>query len=143
MVRHPKAIGDRSTMMIMLALREQGFDVYLPFGENTRCDLITDRDGRLSRVQCKTGRLIAGAVHFCPCSTYGHHRNPKIQRRSYIGEIDEFAVYCPATRAVYLIPIGDVQTRTSAALRVDPARNGQARKIRRAAAYEIAKIDVY
>jgi len=110
-MRHPKEVGDRSTMMIMLALRKQGFDVYLPFGENTRCDLITEKNGRLSRVQCKTGRLAAGAVLFCPCSTYAHHPNPKIRRRSYTGEIDEFAVYCPGTRAVYLIPIADVQTR--------------------------------
>ena len=59
------------------------------------------------------------------------------------GEIDDFAVFCPELRAVYLIPIEDVPTRSLAALRVDPPRNGQTKKIRLAAVYEFARIDVY
>src|SRR5579875_2223821 len=108
--------------MVMLALKEQGFDVFLPFGENTRCDLIADNGCKLSRVQCKTGRLRSGAVVFRTCSTYGHHPNPKIVRRSYIGEIDEFGIYCPETGAVYLIPIDDIVATTVARFRVEPAR---------------------
>ena len=130
-------------MMVMLALVEQGLDIYLPFGENTRCDLITDNGRRLSRVQCKTGRLINGCVIFRPCSTYAHHPNPKISRRAYAGEIDEFAVFCPETRAVYLVPIDDVATEASAALRIEPVRNGQVKRVRFAAPYEIARIDIY
>jgi hypothetical protein len=38
-MEHPKAIGDRSQLAIMFALRDLGLGVYLPFGENTRCDL--------------------------------------------------------------------------------------------------------
>jgi hypothetical protein len=53
----------------MLALQEAGLDIYLPFGENTRADLIIDDGGRLSRVQCKSGRLRDGAVRFSTCST--------------------------------------------------------------------------
>jgi len=39
-MEHPKAVGDRSTLAIMLALRAVGFAIYLPFGENTRSDLV-------------------------------------------------------------------------------------------------------
>jgi hypothetical protein len=35
-MEHPKAIGDRTTLAVMLALQGAGFDVLLPFGENTR-----------------------------------------------------------------------------------------------------------
>ena len=73
-------------------------------------------------------------------STYGHHRNPDTARRTYEGQIDYFAVYCPETAGVYLVPIAHVQTRTSARLRVLPARNGQEKFIRLAANYEIAKV---
>jgi hypothetical protein len=62
-MEHPKDIGDRSTLAIMLALRELGYAVYVPFGENTRCDLVIDDGLRLFRVQCKTGRLRNGADH--------------------------------------------------------------------------------
>jgi hypothetical protein len=59
-VEHPKDIGDRSTLAIIAALRELGYGIYLPFGENTRCDLMLERDGFVDRVQCKTGRLRQG-----------------------------------------------------------------------------------
>jgi hypothetical protein len=139
---HPKDIGDRTTLMVIHALQRQGKAVYLPFGENTRCDIVTDDGETLSRVQCKTGRLRNGVVSFRPCSTYAHHPNPKITRRSYIGEIDEFGVYCPETRGIYLIPIGDVAATTEASLRVDPVRNGQSKHVRWAARYAIGFIDV-
>jgi hypothetical protein len=141
-MRHPKEIGDRTTLMVMVALKEQGLDVYLPFGENTRCDVITDNGAKLSRIQCKTGRLRNGVIAFRPCSTYGHHANPKVFRRSYIGEIDEFGVFCPETGGIYLIPIEDVSATSQALLRVEPVRNGQMKRVRYAAPYEIAKIDV-
>ena len=125
---HPKDIGDRSTLAIMLALREAGYALYVPFGENTRCDLLIENGDVLSRVQCKTGRLHQGAVVFPVCSTYGHHRNPATARRTYEGQIDLFAVYCPETAAVYVVPLCDVATRTSATLRIAAPRNGQRKR---------------
>jgi hypothetical protein len=136
-------IGDRSTLAIIFALRCQGHTVYVPFGENTRVDLIVEYGSVLRRVQCKTGRLRDGAVRFATCSTYAHHPNPKIRRRQYNGEIDDFAVYCPELGAVYLVPIEDVDVRSGGTLRVDAPRNNQSKGIRFAAPYEIAKIDVY
>jgi putative heme iron utilization protein len=94
----------------------------------------------LLRVQCKTGRLRAGAVRFATCSSYGHHMNPGASRRSYTGQIDLFAVYCPETAGVYLIPIGDVPTRSSAMLRVDIARNRQRKRIRLASDYWLGAV---
>jgi PD-(D/E)XK endonuclease len=142
-MRHPKEIGDESTMAIAFALRMNGYDVYLPFGENTRCDLTIDNGSGVRRVQCKTGRLRKGAVRFRTCSSYAHHANPKVTRRDYHGQIDDFGVYCPELGAVYLIPIDDLPNLTAACLRVHAPRNAQVKNIRLAAAYEIARIDVY
>ena len=44
---------------------------------------------------------------------------------------------------MYSIPIEDMPVRRLARLRVDLPRNNQAKGIRLAAAYEVAKIDVY
>ena len=141
-MRHPKDIGDRSTLAIMLALRMQGFAILVPFGENTRYDLAIDGGGALRRVQCKSGRLRDGAVQFATCSTYAHHPSPKIVRRHYQGQVDDFAVYCHDLGTVYLIPIEDLPTLREARLRVDPPRNNQHANVRLAAAYEIARFDV-
>jgi len=127
----------------MVALQELGYEIYVPWGENTRTDLIVARNGKISRLQCKTGRLRQDCVIFRPCSTYAHHANPKVIRRSYHGEIDEFAVYCPELGRVYLIPIEDVDATAQARLRLKLPRNGQIKRIRMAGAYEIARIDVY
>jgi len=116
-VRHPKDVGDGSTLAIMTALRMSGVALYVPFGENTRCDLIVDEDGELIRVQCKTGRLRDGAIRFAVCSCYGHHRNPETARRNYQGQVDYFAVYCTET-----------------------PRNNQRKRIRFARDYQIARV---
>ena len=141
-MRHPKDIGDHSTLAIMLALHAHGYAVYTPFGENTRADLIVDNGARITRLQCKTGRLRNGSVIFRTASSYAHHRNPRVRQSTYHGQIDEFAVYCPELGAVYLIPIEHVDTRHCAALRVAPSKNRQAQGVRLAGAYEIARIEL-
>jgi hypothetical protein len=141
-VDHPKDIGDRTTLAVMLVLREAGYAVFVPFGENTRYDLVLDDGERLLRIQCKTGRLRAGAVIWPACSSYAHHRSAPYAQRDYLGEIDGFAVYCRETLGVYLVPIEDVQVRRRGSLRVDPAKNGQRTFIREARRYEIGQVRV-
>jgi hypothetical protein len=141
-VEHPKDIGDRSTLAIIAALRELGYGIYLPFGENTRCDLMLERDGFVDRVQCKTGRLRQGAIVFNVCSSYAHHSSARVLKRTYHGEIDTFAVYCPETAGVYLIPIGHLPVLRRGHLRVDPPRNNQHDRIRYAADYEVARVSI-
>ena len=68
-MEHPKTIGDRTTLAVLLALREVGYSTLVPFGENTRYDLVIDDGEKLYRVQCKTGRLRNGAVKFATCSS--------------------------------------------------------------------------
>jgi hypothetical protein len=139
-VEHPKRIGDRTTIAVMLALEANGYAIAMPFGENTRYDLVIDDGTRLSRVQCKTGKLRNGAVVFPTCSTYAHHPNPKAVRRDYLGQIDFFGVYCPQTAGVYLVPIEEANVTRSCNLRVVDARNGQKKAIRSAARYEIGVV---
>jgi PD-(D/E)XK nuclease superfamily protein len=135
-VDHPKDVGDRSTLAVMFGLRACGYELYVPFGENTRCDLIADDGSRLLKVQCKSGRLRRGAIIFKVCSSYAHHRSPARPERDYHGQIDVFGVYCHDTNAVYIVPIEQVGTH-QASLRVQAPRNGQRKGIRLAADYEI------
>jgi PD-(D/E)XK endonuclease len=139
-MNHPKDVGDRTTLAVMLALRELGFALLVPFGENTRYDLVIDDGATLARVQCKTGRLRNGAIRFKACSSYAHHPRPRMPARHYQDDVDFFAVHCPDTGGVYLIPIADLTVKWEGALRIDPPRNGQKLRVRTAANYEVGSV---
>jgi hypothetical protein len=126
----------------MLALHDAGYGLLVPFGENTRYDLVIDGGDGLRRVQCKTGRLRLGSICFNVCSSYAHHPNPKLLRRDYRGEVDCFAVYCPETEGIYLIPIDDLGVGTQGSLRLEAPRNNQRRRIRYASDYELARLSL-
>ena len=142
-MEHPKDIGDRTTLAVMLALREVGLAVLVPFGENTRYDLVIDDGAKMARVQCKTGRLRKGAVIWSICSNYGHQKNPRVVHRDYQGEVDYFGVFCPETQGVYLIPIDEVPMRRQGSLRVVPSKNNQKKFIRSARQYEIGRVAIH
>lgn len=91
----------------MLAeLVKRGYSILLPFGVNQRYDLVIETRGQFLKVQCK------------------------------VGEVDFFAVYCPETDGVYLIPASEVPT-TVMFLRFDPTRNKQRKRVRWARDYEL------
>ena len=140
-MEHPKFVGDRSTLAVMLALHEAGYRISVPFGENTRYDLIIDDGSTLLRVQCKTGWVRRGAIEFRTASSYYHHPNEKKGQRHYRGQVDLFAVYCRKTCGVYLIPI-DGLPGDRASLRIAPPLNGQRKRIRYADRHAIGRVAI-
>ena len=135
---HPKAIGDTSEAMVIARLVQAGKMVLLPFGENQRYDLVLDEGTEFVRVQCKTGKLRQGAILFNTCSVAYQRKDLgfRAYHVDYIGAADLFGVYCPETDAVYLVPVNEVGNRAGT-LRVEPTRNGQAKKIRWAKDYRL------
>jgi hypothetical protein len=131
---HPVDVGRRSEAAIAGELMRRGYDVYAPMNVNSRADFIVDVGGRLVKIQAKTGRLRNGAIQFSTASVRANSHS--VLRRSYDGEVDYFAVYCPATDRVYLVPIEEC-AKGMGHLRVDPPRNAQARRIRWARDYEL------
>jgi len=62
-MRNTSKIGQVSVAQIICPLSNLGKYIYLPFGDHYRSDLvIEDEDGRFSRIQCKTARLVRGTV---------------------------------------------------------------------------------
>ena len=127
---NPKAVGERSEAMVLARFLRAGLVVLTPFGDSQRYDMVVDDDGTFVRIQCKTGRLKDGKITFPTCSTNWNQGT----RRDYRGEIELFAVYCPETDLVYLVPIGEVGIKV-ATLRVTLARNGQTKNVRLASDY--------
>jgi hypothetical protein len=132
--RNTKAIGDLSELEVARALARAGYLVSKPLGDSYRYDLIIDDGDVLSRVQVKTGRLRGAVIKFA-CSSSHSHRGG-VSSRSYRGEVEYFAVYCPDTDKVYLLPESE-GSRTSAHLRVAAPRNSQSKRVKWASQYEL------
>ena len=120
-----------------------GFPVLIPFGEDSRYDLVIEAGGRFYRVQCKTAS---------PCGWQGdrscirfHGYSHRFEagkfagREGYRDQADLFAVYAPppSTGQVYVLPVDEVP-ETDEWLRLTPARNGQQRKTRLAEDHTLA-----
>lgn len=127
-----KAIGDISTSMVTAFLLRKGETILTPFGDRNRYDLVIDRNGIFSRVQCKTGRLRNGTISFNACSI--NIRTNK--REHYKGQIEFFGVYCPDNHGIYLVPVDRVPV-TTGNLRIEVPKNNQLKKILWAKDFEI------
>jgi len=127
-----KAIGEHSEAAVMTKLIELRYGVLKPFGDNRRYDLvIEDAESKFWRVQCKTGRSNGEYISFTPASLYYHTRAGRTTygSRSYHGQIDYFAVYCPENKEVYLVPVEHTGT-SQLNLRLGATKNNQDKRKR-------------
>lgn len=98
----PSAIGEKTEAQILAALLQQNVAVLTPFGSHLRYDLVFEKDCKFYRVQCKTARLRDNVVRF-----NANSRTDGVCK-SYKGEVDFLAAYCPDNGANYLVPVEEV-----------------------------------
>ncbi len=122
--------GDRTEGVILAKLVSMGATVSVPFGK-PRYDFVLDEGGNLLRVQCKTGRVVNGAVMWNACSQ--HCRSHK--RKGYRGAADLFVIYCPDLNKFYRITVEAVP-ETHGSLRLEPPKNGQKSGVKMASDFE-------
>jgi hypothetical protein len=128
-------VGQRSEAAIIAELVKRGHRILVPYGVNHRYDLVIDAGGRFLRAQCKTGRLRGGVIEFATRSTRANTRG--VFHTPYdADQIDLFLVYCPGTDRVYAVGVDEVGSGNGF-LRVDPTANGQLKRVRWAADYEL------
>lgn len=129
--------GAVAELAIQLAAERLDIDVYKPVSEHGRTDLIFNIAGRLWRVQCKWGRLIAnGAVvnvrtGGCRVTNRGYVRSTYTAE-----EIDLLAVYAGEVDRCFLLPPPVFAGRQEVQLRLIPTRNNQRACITLAADFE-------
>lgn len=132
-MRSPKEIGDTAVAGVLASLLKKGNAILLPFGDSQRYDLVVEKNGQFSRIQCKNGRVRNGCIKFNTSSTqwYGGHR-----RMNYKGQVDYFGVYCAEVDKSYLVPV-EVIGETQGVLRIKPTKNKQSKYVRWSTDYEI------
>ena len=110
--------GNIAEAYVIAKLLKLGKTVLIPYGNMERYDIVINKeDGSFVKGQVKTGRYKNGSIIFNVASS-----NYKGIRRSYIGQIDVFWVYCSYTEKVYEIPI-EIVPKHDMSLRVEPNKN--------------------
>ncbi len=133
-MKSPKEIGDTAVAGVLASLLKKGNTaILLPFGDSQRYDLVLEKNGHFSRIQCKNGRVRNGCVKFSSSSTEWYKG---FRRKNYKGQADYFGVYCPELDKTYLVPVSTTGV-SQVKLRINPAKNKQSKFVRWASEYEI------
>ena len=90
-----KQKGNLTELQCITAFYELGYSVSIPYGENSRYDLIADIEGKLIKIQVKTSSIKNGnaeAIEFS-CRSSRINSTGTINTRYTKSEIDYFATY--------------------------------------------------
>jgi hypothetical protein len=128
-----KTVGDFSEAKLLVALLKQGRVILQPWGDNQRYDFAIDEgEGRISRVQVKTGRLSPNkAVVWVDAKSFSSRGS-----KGYQGEVEFIGAFCPALDRVYLVPIAQIGKK-GFTLRLETPKNGQRKRVLWAKDFEI------
>ena len=132
-----KQKGNLTELQCITAFYAEGCHVSLPYGENSRYDMIVDVDGILLRVQVKTSSLKDGsndAINFSCRSSHVNSNGVKNVRYT-AQEIDYFATFWDGQ--CYLVPVSECSTEKT--LRFAPPKSGQIKGITFASEYVLHK----
>lgn len=136
MVLSTKERGNLTELQCITAFYELGYQVSIPYGENSRYDFIADINNNLLRIQVKTSSYTDDsktAIHFAVRSSRTN-ATCNIRRTYSKNEIDYFATYF--NNQCYLIPVEETSSSYKT-LRFSSINNNKS--INWAADYELAK----
>jgi len=107
-----------------------GWDVFLPYGEDSPIDLLIQKNGEYKRVQIKATKSKNGVL-FGRLKSSNNWQVKKYSKR----EIDFFGIYDAENKSGYLLPIEAVLGMTEITLRLEKAKNNQQKNTRNAGEY--------
>lgn len=131
-----KQKGEIAEAFVTYLLKQHGFNVLIPWGEDNKYDLVSEKNGIFKRIQVKYSTPKNGTVEvrIRSCNNYNIiHYSPK--------DIDIIAVYSSNQRKVYFIPLKGIKNRSICKLRLVPTKNKQKKYVVMASNYE-ARFDL-
>lgn len=125
-----KRQGNVTEMECMLAFMNLGYQVSIPFGEDSRYDFIADVNNKLYRIQCKHSspiidNNIVTSIHFKTVRQSGNQASHWTRTKYTKEEIDYFATSYEGK--CYLVPVD--QCSLEKTLRIVPPKNNQTKGI--------------
>lgn len=133
-----KEIGNAGEAVVLAKFAKLGIQVYTPFGEGSRTDLIADFNGKLQKIQVKS--VLAAKknqnVYSVKLTSNYARRVHQIEDLQYdSSEVDYFAIYCFDRPEPILIPYKEVANRHNVSIRYGAPRSKQKCETRREADY--------
>lgn len=126
-----KQKGDIAEAFITFLLKQNGFNVLIPWGEDGRYDIVAEKNGIFKRIQVKYVTPKNGVLEVAIRSSNNFniiHYSPN--------DLDIIAAYNPENNKAYFIPINTIKNRRVCKLRLRPTKNKQKKKIVLASKYE-------
>ena len=135
-----KSKGNVGETMILCEFVKMGVQVYIPYGDNARYDLIADFNGKLNKIQVKyCNSITENGSYNCHCiSSKNHTTNKRCDH--YNDDVDYIAFYIAPINKCLLVPIDIVGKRTRMYFRVNEPKNKQKHKIYYIEDYIFSKI---
>lgn len=128
--------GDLGKGLVLADLLRRGFQVALPLAEDSRYDLILDKDGTLLRVQCKAVSPKKGTLIVKCRSTSSWGSKTRSAHKYTKDDIDLLAAVDLSSGMVYYVNAEELGSgRNVLTLRLTPPENGQMKGIRWASEY--------
>lgn len=129
-------------MACMLEFMKLGYQVSIPFGEDSRYDFIVDVNNKLYRIQSKHSSPIyddAGlvtSIHFKTVRQSGNQAAVSTRTKYTKDEIDYFSTFYEGK--CYLVPVQECSIEKT--LRLIPPKNGQIKGVSFMKDYELSEV---
>jgi len=125
-----KQIAKEGELRFAAEFIRKGWNIFLPYGEDSPIDLLLEKGGEYKRVQIKTTKPISGVIH-CRLKSSNNWQVKFYTKK----DIDFFGIYDYENKKGYLIPIEKVIGMTDVSLRITKAKNNQKTGIRSASEF--------
>ena len=141
-MNNTKKRGNLTELQCMTAFMELGYQVSIPFGEDSRYDFVADINDKLYKIQCKSASPVfeddgqISAIQFSTVRSIGSRATSWTRTKYKSNEIDFFATFFDGM--CYLVPVNECSIEKR--LRFIPPKNGQKNGINFASNYAIKEV---
>jgi PD-(D/E)XK endonuclease len=126
-----KQKGLQAELYVAHLLVRHGFTVLMPYGEDVRYDLVSEKNGVFKRIQVKHVTPRGGVLEVQLRSS----NNYQVIRYTP-ADVDVVAAFNPEDCKVYFIPLSEILNRNCLKLRLTGCKNNQRRRVVWAADFE-------
>lgn len=124
-----KNIGDIGETAVILEFLKYGIEVFTPYGENTKIDLVAFFNGKLNKIQVKTTACSNNGTYQLSLKNTSLRADGSSVSSFYTSDnVDYFAFYCLERDKPILVPFELIQQQigfTMISIRFQPTKNNQ------------------
>ena len=132
-----KQKGDIAEAFVTYLLKQKGFNVLIPWGEDNKYDIVAEKNGVFKRIQVKYVTPKNGILEVAIRSSNNYNTLYYSSR-----DVDIIVAYSPQQNKAYFIPLNKTQSRKVYKLRLTPTKNKQKKYISMASKYE-SRFDLF